>query len=202
MNNEITSTYEMAEADGLDEMEAAITATEQADKDAKIEFHVQMRSFTQHEMEALIVEAGAARIVAEMNMEKIAKVIQDRCKEMVEQRANAVLEKVTEEIIDQPVIPARRGAEPVTMREYLGLVGREYLETKVSSDGSTAGYGAKQPRIQSIAENMITRAFKREIEAATRSAISEVQAEMKARHAAVIEAEKKRFADAMRKITD
>ena len=156
MTTEITSTHEIAETewDGESDeadVEADMTATIAPDDEAAIEFHVQMRSYTQREMESLIVEAAARMIVGQHTDNTTAKMIQDRCLELIQKKVNETLGRVTSEIIDQPMLPRFPGtktSEPVTMREFLGLYGREYLTQKVDHRGrADDGYGSKAPAL-------------------------------------------------------
>lgn len=45
-------------------------------------------------------------------------------------------------------------------------------------------------------------AFKSDIEKATRAVISEIGSQLRAEHAAILDAEKARFRDALKKLTD
>lgn len=214
MSNEITSTSEMAEQDFDGHSEPRDVDTDMvATKDAEgrgIEFHVSMRDYTQRDMEDLIVEAAARSIVGRHNDRELSKKIEAKCIELISAKADAALASVTTEIIDQPLTPqyAHMGkdAKPVTMRELLGLYGREYLAASVGSDGKPAsggGYGYhNKPRLQYMVEHFMDVKFKKEIEQATSAAIREIQAGITARHTQILEAEKARVRDALSKMTD
>lgn len=206
---EITSTAEMAEMewDGHsepDNVRTDMVATTEAEG-LGIEFHVSMRDYTLRDMEALIVEAAAARIIGRHNDKTIAKAIEAECLKQVNDKAAAALGKVTAEIIDQPLTPNFGDKKPVTMREFIGLTGREYLTERVDRDGRPAqsgGWGSttSYSRIELIVGNYMQRAFKAEIEKATNAVIGEIQASIRAQHSAFLEAEKARVRDALAKV--
>jgi hypothetical protein len=207
---EITSTSELAETewDGRSEpadVQTDMTATTKPE--GGIEFFVQMHDYTKRDMEELIVEAAARVVVGNYGNNVLAKKIEERCIALVTEKADRHLASVTAEIIDQPVTPkfpfhSKGDEKPVTMRELIGLTGRAYLEARVNGAGevSTDSWSTK-PRIQHLAECYMARAFKNEIEKATNAAIAEIQREIKAKHDALIEAEKKRLRDALAKTT-
>ena len=210
MGNEITSTHEMAEAewDGgseHSEVDSDLVATKDAEGKG-IEFHVSMRDYTMSDMEALIVEAAARTIVGRHNDHALAKQIEAKCIEMITAKADKALASVTHEIIDQPITPKfafmKADEKPMTMREFIGLTGREYLTTYVDSSGKpTSDRHYNKTRIKRMVEDAVNVTFKREIEKATNAAIAEIQLGVKARHDALIAAEKARIRDAITKAT-
>lgn len=202
MSNEITSTHEMAETewDGEGEpqdVESDIVATCEPENKG-IEFHVSMRDYTQRAMEDLIIEAAAAMIVGKFGDRTVAKEIEAKALELIQAKIGKRLETVTAEIIDQPMVPTFGAKEPVTMREFIGLYGREYLTQNVDSRGerSTISYD-RVSRAQYFAERYMDRAFKSEIEKATSAAINQIRAEMSAKHTALIAEQVERFKTAM-----
>jgi len=211
MSNEITSTSEMAEQewDGHSEpsdVETDMVATHKAEEKG-IEFHVSMRDYTMQDMEALIIEAAARMIVGRYGQNEIAKKVQDRCMALLTERADQHLAGITKQIIDEPILPKSVGGKespPVTMREFIGLLGREYLTQLVGNDGNPfQGYDRRdaRPRLQYMVDACLKRDFKSEIEKATNAAIAEVQRAIKAQHDAFIAAEKGRLRDALAKLT-
>lgn len=210
MANEITSTHEMAEAewDGgsePSEVESDIVATKEAEGRG-IEFHVSMRDYTMADMESLIVEAAARTIVGRHNDAAPAKQIEAKCIELVTAKADKALASVTSEIIDQPITPKfafmKADEKPMTMREFIGLTGREYLTTAIDSSGKpTTDRHYNKTRIQRLVEDAVNVTFKQESEKATNAAIGEIQQKIKARHDALIAAEKTRIRDAIEKST-
>lgn len=207
MADAITSTAEMAENayDGEDEpreVETDMVATHEA-QGKGIEFHVSMRNHTMSDMEALIVEAAAKTLVGQYGTAKIAKQIETRCISLVAGKADEALSKVAVDIIDQPLTPSFGAKKPVTMREFLGLYGREYLETKVDRHtgevGGDSWASTKISRIEWLVSKHTSETFRREIEKATNAAIAEIQGAITAQHGAFLEAEKARFREALAK---
>lgn len=209
-SNEITSTHEIAEAEwtGGDEpgdVQSDIVATKEAEGRG-IEFHVSMRDYTQRDMEELIIEAGARILVGRHNDSKLAKLIEERAVTMIADKADKALASVTAEIIDQPLTPKfpfmKADASPMTMREFIGLTGREYLTAFVDNSGKpTTDRHYGKTRIQHLVEDFMSRAFKKEIEQATNAAIREIQAAVTAQHNAFLESEKARVREALAKVT-
>lgn len=198
----ITDTAEIAEGDWIPgeepgDVENDMTATRTPENGKDLEFHIQMRRHTMRDFEDLVIEAAARQIIGRFSDGTIAKAIEARCIKLLHERATAALENITAEIIDQPVTPDFGSKEPVTMRELIGLYGREYLQQKVGRDGKPDSWGGNAPRIQHIAEQALERRFKNDIEKATRTAIAEVQRAVKAEHKALIDAEKARFLKAL-----
>ena len=209
MSNEITSTAEMAEQDWDGHSEPSDVDTDMvATKEVEgkgIEFHISMRDYTMHDMEALIVEAAANILVGKVGNDRLAKMIEAKTIELVTAKADRALEAVSAVIIDEPILPKypfmKADEKPMTMREFLGLTGRDYLEGYVDSSGKPTTdrhYGKR--RIQHIVEQAMQVQFKREIEKATSAAIGEVQTAIRARHDAMLAAEKKRFHEALAKV--
>ena len=210
MSNEITSTSEMAEQDWdgrsePSEVETDMVATKEAEGRG-IEFHVSMRDYTMQDMEALIVEAAARNIVGRHNDNVLAKAIEAKCIEQITSKADKALASVTAEIIDQPITPKypfmKPDQAPTTMREFIGLTGRDYLTANVDSSGKpTTDRHYAKTRIQHLVEKYMEVAFKREIERATNAAISEVRNAIDTNHKAFLEAEKASFRDALAKVS-
>lgn len=202
MSNEIINTYDIADA-GEFEVESDIVATE-APEERGIEFHVSMRNYTQRDMEILIIEAAATQIVGRRGDHDMAKAIEQKCVELINEKATAALSSVTAEIIDQPMTPAFGDKKPVTMREFLALYGREYLTERVDRDGKpcSVSYGSNTfTRIEFLVSKYMDRKFKSEIEAATSAAIREIQAAINAQHNALLTAAKARLREALAKAT-
>lgn len=210
MTDLIMDTGNVAELNylGPDDEVSNMEATKEA-TDAPMEFHVQMRGHTFRDMEELIINAAAQQLVGRYGgTEALRKKIEAETIKHVTQRADAVLSKVSAEIIDQPMMPKYPGAkeEPVTMREFIGLTGRAYLAEMVErhngGPASSSWGGANNiPRIEYLVGQAMSVKFKREIEAATSAAIGEIQKAIKAQHDAFLASEKKRLADALAKLT-
>lgn len=182
------------------EFEENLSATTDSQPEEKIEFHVQMRGYTQRDMDALIVEAAARLIVGRHTDSKLAKEIEQRCIALTAERADKALSAVTVEIMDQPMTPSFGAKEPVTMRDFLGLYGREYLAASVGKhDGKpSSGYGSV-PRMEYLVAHALDAKFRKEMEAATNTVLREIQAEIRARLDAALSAERARVRDALAK---
>ena len=209
MTADITSTHEIAEQewDGHSEphdVETDMVATEQAEGKG-IEFHVSMRDYTLRDMEGLIIEAAAMQVVGKFGRDRLAKEIETKAIDLITKKADEALAAVTSEIIDQPLTPSFGDKKPVTMREFIGLTGREYLTERVDRDGNpySGGWGASSSfsRIELLVAKYMDRHFKAEITKATNAAITEIQRAIKAQHAQFLADEKKRLRDAMEKAT-
>lgn len=208
MSDEITNTAEIAERewDEIAEPEGTVRAdisATQRPTDDRIQFHVQMLGYTMREMDNLIIEAAAQLIVGKHNDRAIAKAIEDKCIELVNTKATKALDAVTTEIIEQPITPNWGDKKPVTMRELIGLYGREFLETTVDREGkpSRSGYSDLKPRISYLVERYLDRKFQAEIEKATTAAIVTMQRLIKAQHEKVLAAELERLRTALAKVT-
>lgn len=208
--NQIVDTAEIAEDewDGNSEPDELVTdmSTTKAPENTGMEFHVQMRGYTLRDMDTLIVEAAARLIVGKRGDAALAKQIEERCMALVTAKIDAKLATITAEIIDQPVTPNFGDKKPVTMRELIGLYGKEYLTENVDSDGKPA---ASSSRYQSHFERRITwmvgkalqSTFQAEITKATNAAIMDVQNAIRAEHNALLAQEKARVRDAIAKVT-
>lgn len=200
--NEILNTGDL-QGDEFSEPSSHLVATEQPEGNG-MEFHVSMRGYTMSDMEALIVEAAAHKLVGQFGDKTLGRMIEEKCIQQVTAKADAALHAVTHEIIDQPLTPAFGDKKPVTMREFIGLTGREYLTERVDREGkpsSSGGWGGSSTytRIELLVSNYMQKHFKQEIEKATSAAIVEIQRAIKADHAAFIETEKARLRAALAK---
>jgi hypothetical protein len=190
---------------GPDEEVSNMTATD-TPTEAPMAFHVQMHGHTFRDMEELIVNAAAQQLMGwHTDGNKLKKLIEERCISHVTAKADEALAKVSSEIIDQPLTPSFGDKKPVTMREFIGLTGREYLTERVDRDGKAAKSGWGSPatytRIELLVSQYMDRHFKNEIEKATNAAIGEVRAAIKQHHEQFLAAEKKRFSEAIEKLT-
>lgn len=196
-----------AASDDPDHMTEALSATVQSDPDAKIEFHVQMRAWTQRDMEELVIEAAARQLVGRNASEtSLAKAVQDAAVKQITERADAKLATVSAEILEQPVLyGAHSSKEPQTLRDMIGLYAKDYLTEVVDRDGKiqTDYYGRQsgKPRIVWVVERALDHKFKTEIEKATNAAIREVQAAISEQHKALLAAETARIREAIAKAT-
>lgn len=204
--SEIVSTCDIAdeEWDGHSEpgdVRSDIVATTDPERRG-MEFHVSLRDYTLSDMENLIVEAAAHIIVGRSSSTKLAMDIEAKVIEKTTALADKALSSVAAEIIDQPMLPSFGSKEPVTMREFIGLCGREYLSQRVDRDGkpSTSGYSTFS-RMELIVGKLLDTRFKNEIERATNAAISEIQKSVENKCDALIAKEKARIREALEKAT-
>lgn len=203
--NVILETMDLPEDEEVTE---DMAATHESDPSERLEFHVQMRGYTLRDMDALIVEAAARLIVGRSGDHKLAKEIEARCVALTTAKIDDKLSGVTTEIIDQPILadfPGKTTKEPVTIREFLGLCGREYLTQLVDSHNgeiSTSRYGdGRITRMQYLVSRAMEHKFKAEITAATNAAIVEIQNGIRAQHKALVESETARIREALAKAT-
>ncbi|NTA79931.1 hypothetical protein G6L13_05455 [Agrobacterium tumefaciens] len=210
MTNVIMDTGNVNELLGAEHDDEGVSSSMEARKEAEgngIEFHVAMTSWTLRDMEELIVQAAAQQLVGKFGNDRLAKEIEAKTISLVTAKADATLEAVTTEIINQPLIPkytyGKADADPVTMREFLGLTGRQYLTQMVGSDGKVSDRSSynEKSRVQYLVEKCMETTFKREIEKATNELIAEVRRGVEAKHKAFLEAEKARFREALEKIS-
>lgn len=204
MTEVITDTHELAEAtwdrqNEPSEVAAMISATDKPGGE-RFEFHVQMRGFTMNEMDNLVVEAAARLIVGHHRDRDITKAIEAKCIELIDAKATAALSAVTSEIIDAPMTPSFGDKAPTTMREFIGLYGREYLATSVDREGKPKkpdSWNDTMPRIEYLVRKSLDGRFKNEIEKATAAAIVSIRNGIQAQHNAILEAEKRRLSSAL-----
>lgn len=209
-NVTIADTSELAELHDYDDDASPredLSATTESDPEAKIEFHVQMRSWTVRDMEELVIEAAARQLVGRNASEgALSKAVQEAAIRQITAKADAKMATVSEQIIDQPVMAGPGSKEPVTMREMIGLYAKEYLTEIVGSDGkiSTDYYGRQsgKARMVWIVERALDAKFKDEITKATNAAIREIQTEIRAQHVAVVQAETARIRAAIAAATN
>ena len=199
-NSIIADTSELAKVADFDEGSEPrdnLEATANSDPAAKVEFHVQMRSWTLNDMEALIVEAAARQLVGRNASEgALSKAVQEAAIRQITEKADAKLATVSAAIIDQPVMAGPGSKDPVTMRDMIGLYANEYLSAVVDREGKpsqSGGYYGGKARIVWIVERALDSKFKAEIEKATNAAISQIQASVREQHKAVLDAETARI---------
>jgi len=166
-----------------------------------MEFHVKMDSYTLHGVEDMIVHTAAKQLISGYGDASLKKRVEEAAAEMLSQKINSVLEGVAKDIMDQPMTPKFPGSksEPVTLREFVGLCGREYLSQQVDREGNPASgrYGGNSPRVEFIISSVLNKQFKAAIDAATSEIRKEAAAAIEARLKSMIDDERKRIADAV-----
>lgn len=200
------SNYEPSdrEPSGDDELRTSAVASHE-EKPGGISFHVQMRDWTVNDMEELIIEAAARMVVGRTSDNKLSKLIEDRAMSLITERADARLSAVASDVLGTTLTPKGYDQKtPVTIGETIGMLGREYLEQMVGSDGKPAtdsygrNYGTK--RLEYIVRAHMDHKFSEEIKTATSKFIIEVRNEIRARHEQMLAAEKARIAEALTKL--
>ena len=183
-----------------EEIEGEFTATIEP-QNRGLEFHLQMSGYQFDALEEAVVQAAAARIVGGQNKSAIAKRIEDAAISLLTKKIDAALEPITAEILDRPMIPTVFGkGEPVTLREFVGLCGREYLDQYVDEKGAPAKYDAysrNETRASRLIRQIIDHKFGEEIKKASYELTTQARAEIKKRQDELIAAERKRIAEAL-----
>lgn len=182
--------------------EIADMGATQGDKSGEpqtMDFHVQMRSYTLANLEQVIIEAAAKQVRTGLPA-NTDKLIQEKAIELADKAITAKLEPITRELFDQPMLSTRyREKEPLTLSEYIGLVGKDFLTTRVKRDGTptTSSYDHGEPRINRIIAEVLEKRFQKEISEAFADLRNHVKARLDVELNAVIEAERKRLADSL-----
>lgn len=210
MSNVILDTAGLAEdgiVDGSENSDAADLEAVREPTTDRMSFHIEMKGYTLSDMETMIVEAAARQLIGERR-DEFRKAVEAKCMEMVNAKAARILEGITSEIIDKPLtVQFGNETKTVTMREFIGLYGREYLEARVDGYGRSPGhrdyssYGTQITRGEYIARSYMDSRFKDEIERATSAAITSIRQAVNAKHQATISEEKRRLAAALAEVT-
>lgn len=182
-------------------MESDLTATEEPSAAPGMQFHISMNGYTMSDFERMVVDAAATLLVKGWGDAALSKRIEDRCIELVTAKVDKHLATVTSEIIDRPLIPKIGKGEPVTMREFIGLTGAEYLSQRVSSDGkpATDSWGSYGSRMEFLVSRAMEQKFKVDMDKASREAVTQIQLAIKARHEALLAESKKMIGEAIAK---
>lgn len=196
---------EIFETDDPDISPEHFEASDQPENEG-MEFHVQMKGYTLSDFDRMVVDAGARMILGQRTDNKIALEIQEKCIELTQEQIAKALEPVTKEIIDQPLIPKfsfqKGDDQPVTMREFIGLCGREFLEQYVDGNGKPAKrdrFSNNRRMIEWLIEKAVHREFKREIDAATNELLKEFRDGLKKAQESMLAEQKARIDDALNK---
>jgi len=181
---------------------ADLTATEDA-TESPMEFHVQMNGYTLRDFDRLVIEA-AARKLLERSSSPLAKDIEAKCIALTTEKILAALEPVTAEIFEQPILPkssfgpTKGETAPVTMREFVGLCGREFLTRRVNNVGkpTTDPYSRSQSMLEYLVSQHLDKRFKDEIAKASTGLITEFRERLKAKTDALVAEERARIREA------
>lgn len=207
MSNLITDTTEIAEGNWNPDEEPGefgenLAATREPEG-KNIEFHISMQGHTMRAMEDLIVEAAARQMLGAYRDRDLAKQIQDRAVQLISGKIDKALEPISAEIINQPMINttfAPTKGDPVTLKEFIGLCGRDFLTQYVDRDGNPTTYDRwnnAERRVEKIVRKLIDSTFKKQVEEQTISLITEVRNALRQQMATFVEAEKARLREAL-----
>ena len=202
MTNEICSTSDDdSYADDSGDVRSDIVATHTAENRG-MEFHVSLRDYTLSDMESLIVDAAANILVSKYGQNALSKLVQERALEAITKKIDAHLTQVTHEIVEAPMMvnPGWPSKEPpVTLREFIGLTGREYLTQRVDHSGRpTIDSYSSRPRMQQIVEHYMDNKFKLEIQNSVNALIAEIRLEFRTIHEKFLTEERNRIREAMK----
>lgn len=137
------------------------------------------------EMFDAIVRAASEDIVLECSRDlrsAIAKSVQ----EQVEAQVGAVVSGV----LDGSIQPTNEWGEakgaPMSLREMVGKVARDYLGTKVNKEGKPDTYHADTPRITYIVQQVVAKEFDYRMQTEVKKAVEIARAEAVAKVGAVV----------------
>lgn len=199
--NTIIDTGDIAESNNEEQVRSNMVATVEPPPSG-ISFHVTMRSWTQDDMEELIVEAAARLLLGKMSDTRIAKLVEEKVLAAITERADARIAAVAADVMAHRLTPQGYGQKAsVTIGETLAHLGREYLEQKIDRDGKPVfdSYRDGTKRIDLIVSRHLDRAWSDEIGKVTNTAAAEIRRDLKARHEKIIAHEKTRLRDSVMK---
>lgn len=193
MSNEIVTTEDIAASNGDEEVRSSIEATEEA-LPKGIGFHVTMTSWTLEDMEELIVEAAARRVLGRMNDNRLAKLIEDKVLAEISARANDAIARIADDVMGHALVPANYSQQaPVTIGETLAHLSRAYLEQMVDSDGKPpTDHWRRQEsmkRIDWIVRAAFDRKLGEEISKSTKVAADAAAKEVRAKYTEIVTSE-------------
>ncbi len=187
------------EAEGLEELADMSATAAPVTPPSRMEFHVQMGGYTLDALEETIIAAAAKQIERKLAAD-VPKRVEAAALQMAEKAITDKLAPIASEFFDQPMIrePFSK-RDPVTLREFIGLAGRDFLATRVGRDGKpvTSIHDYGEPRINRIVKEVLEKRFADEIKAAFSDLQKEIRAKLQEDLTAIIEAERKRMADAL-----
>lgn len=200
MNDIILDSANLVEDGILDDEESSdLTATKNKDHDT-MDFHIQMHGYTMVDFETMVVEAAAQQLLRGHSEDSLKKKIEERLITLVSGSIDKALEPITKEIMDDPMLPKYRGAksEAMTLREYIGLCGRDFLQTKVDNNGNiTTGTYHGESRINRLIAGVLDRGFEKEIKSSTSELKTELRSIASAKMNALIDEERNRITEAL-----
>lgn len=164
-------------------------------------FEVRLKEYQERDVLDAVVDRAARLIVGNYGQTQIAKEIEARAKAIVAERVDAELAKLTKEFFDQPILAAKDGPA-LSIREWVGLAGREFLTQMVNREGkpSDSAWDSRQTRMSYLIGQIVTTRLENELREAVTKAAVEVQGEARKKIDAAISAEKARIRAAFDKV--
>lgn len=172
----------------------------------RMSFHVEMKGYTLSDMDDLIVQAAAQQIIGKFGSGILSKKIEERVITMMTEKVDAHLSTVTTDIMNQPMTPAYGKKEHVTLGEFIGLCGKDYLATAVDDSGkpdSKSGYfdsRRSQPRAQFLISKVITSKLDKEISSPVDAAVAEIKKAAQIKIDQIVADHKARLSAALAKV--
>jgi hypothetical protein len=163
-----------------------------------MDFHVQMRGYNLDTLETIVIEAAAKQIARGLG-DDVPNRVQDEAIKLASKAIDDKLSPIVSDLFEQPILSRSYAKEEtLTLREYIGLVGSQFLTTKVTRDGEPAGvYDRGEPRINQIISKVLEKRFKKEIEAEFAKLRDEVRDQIASKLDETIESERQRMADSI-----
>lgn len=196
----IIDTSDLAEINGQDNVDTSMAATEAPDPKG-ISFHVSMRDWTLEQMEELVIEAAARKLLGKMTDTNLAKQIEAKLLADVMARADAKIAAIASDVMGHVLTPTSYGQKtPVTIGETLAFLGREYLDQHVNSEGKPTvrdSWNKAETRLEYFVRKGMAGRWDEEIKTATNAVVKQVRDEITARHKEVLATESKRMHDAL-----
>lgn len=199
-NNTILDAGNLAEALGRgDEYDQTsdLTSTHEPESQG-MSFHVQMNGYTLGDFEEMVVRTAADLLLnSGANDNRLKKIVEERAIAMIGAKTDAHLDLVSTQVMNQQMMAG--GKDALTIAEYIGLVGRDYLTTPVDRDGNPAkGWADKgTPRIERIVATVMDKKFKSEIADGLSALTKELKAMAATKLDALIAEERERVAQAL-----
>jgi hypothetical protein len=199
-NNTILDAGNLAEMlgdDGEYSETSDLTSTHEPEA-AGMSFHVQMNGYTLGNFEEMVIRTAADLLLnSGASDDRLKKLVEERAISLISAKADAHLDLVSTQVMNQPMMSG--GKDALTVAEYIGLVGRDYLTTPVDRDGnpSKSFYDKGVPRIERVVATVMDKKFKDEIAAGLSALTKELKAMAAVKLDALIVEERERVATAL-----
>ena len=189
------------EGEGLQELSDMDATEGPVSPPSRMEFHVQMGGYTLSALEGVIIEAAAAQLSRKLPSD-VNKRVQEEAIKMADKAITDKLAPIAKDLFDQPILTdkfvTKKADQALTLREYIGLVGREFLTMKVDHEGKPAGnFERGEPRINRIVSDVLDERFAADIKAAFEELRKEARAALDAKLNAAIAEERERLSKSL-----